>query len=427
MTTLRPIVALLALLFAAPPSCCSETPAELLNSMAPGRVRDLCQDLLTSRDKADRLEAAQALEAMGRDADGGVRAIIKALRDDSAEVRECASRALVAIGKAAVPNLCATTRSALAAEREVAAAALGRVGIERDSASYVAVVRLLRDPVPSVREAALDALATKPLPQAVPEVVALIKRDKDVSVRDAAVRSLAEYTGDAREAVPVLMDLVRREQSIYAAKSLAWIGTPALPSLLAIGRDRGQTDDLRYLAIDTVRLMVVAHPGPETGAACGELVECLRDRRLAEITICVYANAREHGKAAVAALKKQLDDPDAEIGIRAAEAMRYVAPKDASSLSMIRQTLKTGNPAARRAAAQAIGNLGRNALEAERDVVDALKDSDSAVRERAAWALRFLSPTQSAIAALEGLIGRERDRKVLEEAATSLDSLRRAK
>jgi HEAT repeat protein len=118
-------------------------------------------------------------------------------------------------------------------ERQQVVAALRKLGTRARDA-VPALVRLLDDPDPGLREAAASALGRCGV--GVPETVPGLARaldDEDLNVRWAVDAALLEIGPDAADAVPalirVLRDPARRE---WASWVLYNIGAPAVPALV---------------------------------------------------------------------------------------------------------------------------------------------------------------------------------------------------
>lgn len=161
-----------------------------------------------------------ALIAALRDSDAGVRqaaarslgnledprateALIVAIRDPDVEVRRAAVSALGNIeDRRATPGLSAALKDADAEVRQSAASALGNI---EDTAAVPALIRALSDESREVRKSAVWALGQMELTTAPPEVIAAM-RDPDPEVRESAVWAVGEMN-DPR-AVPGLRALM---------------------------------------------------------------------------------------------------------------------------------------------------------------------------------------------------------------------------
>jgi HEAT repeat protein len=131
---------------------------EALVKMRPHSVGPLAKAL--GSDQANvRLQAAQALEAIGPEAKHAVPALAKLLNTDGEEstVRIKVAQALVRIGEPSVPSLVEALKHAKEEVRLLAATALGEIGADAKPA-LPALRKAADDPVEDVRRAAADAI-----------------------------------------------------------------------------------------------------------------------------------------------------------------------------------------------------------------------------------------------------------------------------
>jgi HEAT repeat protein len=155
-------------------------------------------------DPFQRLHAAMVLGLMGEQAQGGVPALVDAMRDKDPQVRRMIIAALSEIGpaaKTAVPALVGSLRDRCEAVRRRAAIALAELG--------------------------------PPARAAVPALVAALK-DSDAMVRRWAAFALGELGPKAASAAPNLVELLRDPSVItraIAAVALPKLGLEALPTL----------------------------------------------------------------------------------------------------------------------------------------------------------------------------------------------------
>jgi HEAT repeat protein len=181
---------LLALLFLTAP----------LRADVDGLVRDLA-----SKDPDVRRQAASKLAEMGPDAKGAFSALVKSLKDDDVFVRRFSAQALGAIGsevKGTVPALTAA----------------------------------LKDPNKRVIQAAVEALA-KTGSEGIKPLTELLKDKKqEPPTRLKIVQALGNAGKDAREAVPVLIDVVK-DGGKRNDPMIATLRTEAATALGNIGPD----------------------------------------------------------------------------------------------------------------------------------------------------------------------------------------------
>jgi len=200
----------------------------------------------------------------------------------------------------------------VAAVREDAAYALGQ--LEAASAIQPLIARLGRDPAPKVREMIAWALGQIESPSATDALAAAAQRDASEEVRAMAVWALAQVQDPA--AVSALTALLR-DRSAEVRGRAAWaIGTiepsAAPPGLLEALDDAAA--DVRLRA--AWALGQIADPG-----AVPRLSAKLRDASTDVRRAAMWALGQIGGEAAQDALVMALEDPDPEVRARAARAL----------------------------------------------------------------------------------------------------------
>jgi len=154
-------------------------------------------DLLESDNVATRRNSAKALGSLDEDAGPALKALVRALGDEQAEVRAATARALGYVGYAnETSNAVQPLVGALDDEDPVvrAAAAWG-IGEHHDLARWAALplVDALRDPEPLVRMHAAIALGKlgEHARQATMDLTSLVENDPDPEVRREATEALS--------------------------------------------------------------------------------------------------------------------------------------------------------------------------------------------------------------------------------------------
>lgn len=151
----------------------------------------------------DRLRAAKGLARLGGLAREALPALVTALTDDDAKVREAAAHAIGVMGLEALPTLVQMLSHSDKYVRRHAVWSLGKLG------------PLARPALPSL-------------------CVAL--RDVDPRTATGAAQALGNMGTDGADAVPALAEAMRGTNIVLcrlAAKALSQIGTPALATLIA--------------------------------------------------------------------------------------------------------------------------------------------------------------------------------------------------
>ena len=173
--------------------------------------------------------------------------LVKALKDDSWQVRCSAAQALGKMGPAAVPALVEALKDKDLAVRYCCARELGEMG-PAAAAAVPALVEALKDKHWTVRCCCAQALGEMG-PAAVAAVPALVKvlKDDHWYVRHFSAQALGKMGpaaggGGAAAAVPALVKAlkdVRREVRVAAANALGEMGSAAAAAVPAIAEDLG--------------------------------------------------------------------------------------------------------------------------------------------------------------------------------------------
>src|SRR5262245_54560640 len=100
------------------------------------------------------------------------------------------------------------------------------------------------------------------------------------------------------------------------------------------------------------------------------------------------------GKAAVPALRRAAQSADLEIQKRAREILKMIQTR----VDYLLDELRTGNATTRRAAAETLGQLGKEARAAVPALVQMLREKDESLQEAAAGALAAIDPENKALA-----------------------------
>ncbi len=288
---------------------------------------------------------AAAVEAFGRIGPAGLPALLEALRDRHAKLRETAIAALGAIGgpesASALGAMVDDDRSGV---RQVAASALARAA---GPAAVPALRRALGHKDPTTRRAAADALATVRDAAAVDAVRGAVA-DGDRQVRDAAVRALASIA--TPEAVTALVEALhagdRETKAAVAAslRSFEWTPHDAAQRVLHATL-QGRFDEA----------------AAEGAAAVGPLVAALADRDPDRRLGAVTALGRLGDARAAAAMAGLFRDTEARVRDAAADALAAVGPSAADTIA---EALRDRAATVRAAAGRALAAIGEGRVAA---------------------------------------------------------------
>jgi len=269
-----------------------------------------------------RAAAARALAVIGPAAAPAVPALSKAIRDAEPQVSLDAACALGQIGEASVPELIRALADNHGSVRHMAAFSLGVIG-PAAAPAIPALIELLPDKEPYVRNASANALFNTGAPghQAVME--ALTNRNADI--RQGAAFVVTGFNLPLQELVPPLLQMMSDTEPncrVEAVKS---------------------TFRLRILNLALMKGVTSALKDP-----------CL------EVRIAViqgFAGAGGKARMAVPALIECLDDPSSQIRIDAARCLGNIGTQAAPATPALARLAGEQNPALRTAATNAIARI----------------------------------------------------------------------
>ncbi|WP_199245211.1 HEAT repeat domain-containing protein [[Phormidium] sp. ETS-05] len=383
---------------------------------------------------ADEFTYESTIDAIVKQGEAAIPALIKSLESDNSQLRRAAVQALQRIGTPATPALLDALKSPKPQVRWSAATALGGY-YYREEKVIEALVKLFKDPDARVRRSAFASVAnialmsrsssSSSLKAAVPDLITALKQDKDDDVRRSAAEALGRMGAEAKAAVPDLItalkdkdDGVRRS----AAEALGDIGAEAkaaVPDLITALKDKD--DGVRRSAAEAL-----GDIGAEAKAAVPDLITALKQdkddgvRRYAALTL---ERIGAEAKAAVPDLITALKDKDAQVRSSAASALERIGAEAKASVPDLITALKDKDAQVRGSAAGALANMGAEAKASVPDLITALKDKDAQVRSRAAGALVNMSA--EAKAAVPDLITalKDKDADVRHYAAWALGNI----
>lgn len=420
----------------------SAVPALLQATQAPGALV--------------RVSAAEALVRIDpAQQQAGVNSLVASLKDQRKEVRRAAAESLGRLGaeaKAALPALIEALKDADADVRWMAADALGQIGGEAKTA-VAALVEALKDP--AIRSIAIDALggigadakgAAGPLAEllksdnihlrrttamalariggpaarpAVPVFVEMLRGD--ARLRWDALLFLSSIGKEAKEAIPVLNELVKGGDGIACYALVAAAGpeaTAAIPLLInnISGGEWDSSDTLIEIGPAVVEPLlaatkdmgnwkskdwsgkVLAGVAEKDKKVIARVIEGLKSPHVNTRYIAAAALSRLGGKAkaAIPALNETLKDADLWVRLNACWAILSIAPAEAKSVvPLLAKEIHNGEHWARRSSVQAVASIGKPARELVPAVTEKLQDGDVGVRVVAAWALVQLGAVEA--------------------------------
>ncbi len=307
-------------------------------------------DALAAKNEDLRLNASIALAKIGKPA---IAPVSKLLTDDDADLRFYAVWTIGSIGpdaKSAAPTIIKLMNDKNDSVRRKAAFALGRLAGDPDKTISV-LIDAFKDENDDVRQSAGDALS-KFGKSAVPPLLGLLK-GANLKAKLQAATSLGEIGSEAKDAVPVLKDLLLAKEEANAhhyANVLAKIGKPAVPALDAGLRD--SRPNIRQVASQAMS---------QVGAdAVPALVDALGDknvdvRRMAAQTLWPM---RIGDKSVVIALAYGLADEDDIFRQACMNGLATLGPQAKLAGSKLKEALTDMNPQIRNQAFHLLQQIG---------------------------------------------------------------------
>jgi HEAT repeat protein len=347
-------------------------------SAEPPRPKDTVAQLvpkLSDKEPFIHLAAARDLGDLGVAARAAIPALAAAMRDGSPNLRTAAGKALAQIGSAAVPELSKTLQEPDARLRHTAARALSRIGPPARDA-VPALTLALRDRSVGVRANAVLALGEVG-PEArssVPDLVRLLG-DGNEMVRTLALEALRSIGKDATATVKKALGEGQGESRLYVAKALGLLGSQAKEAVPDLGMAL-QDEDARVRAAAAEAL---GRMGLEAKDAVPELLDALQDKDL-RTQMNVAATLTDLAAAGVPGLLEKIREADRKGGwARPLVQARFGAARP-EMVAQLRKDLDDKDPLVRMKAALALGELAPQSQAAADAMKKALRDADPKVR-----------------------------------------------
>ena len=280
-----------------------------------------------------------------------------------------------------------------------------------------------------IRIAAIQGLDAFPsaVSQSVPELVRLLREDKDPRVRWFTAGTIAELGPKAKDAVPALIDALRSREVAAGGRVMLGIGAMTDedgPIRLAAAVALGKIGPAARSAVPAL-VQALADPdsrvrgeaaaalgeiGPDAAKAVSELARLSAgggDDPVADLATQALGELKA---AAVPALTEVLRRGSQEARVRVMKALGEVGSLASAAIPDLARALADSDEEIRTAAIEALGKvgIGPEAAVAVPHLLDALKDPDRHVRQHAAEGLGKIGPKSDQV--IPGLIGAMKDR-----------------
>jgi HEAT repeat protein len=293
-----------------------QTPPMTSDDPLPDLIRTL-----RGKTPADRVRAAKDLGRLGWLARDAMPALVAALKDDDAKVREAAAQAVGQMGPDALPALTAMLGHSDKYVRRNAVWALGKLGA-------------------AARAALRDLCQTL--------------KDSDPRTASGAAQALGNMGADGAEAVAPLAEAMRGTNIVLcrlAAKALSQIGPPALATLIA---HLQHTDPF----VRGESALALGWMGPPARSAVPFLAQLVRGPRAYDERDAspkkpdsVFSGAPTPVTIPTPDVSGSVED---NCRVYAAQALGRIGPAAARSLGDLQGAARNGSTALRAAAEQAI-------------------------------------------------------------------------
>jgi HEAT repeat protein len=277
---------------------------------------------LADKDTSVRRQAVLSLEVVvARSSDLAnevLPVLVKAIKDDSGQIRVDLARALSRCGSEALTPLLTLADDPDAKVRAYAIIGLVRVKPPAEKVLAILAKKVKEDPESMVRQSALQTLAS--LGKAAVPAASAALSDKDPSVQKTAVRTLAKIGKDAKAAIPALKETATKAENTdvrsAAVLALGQMGKEGEETLVGLlGRD----DSVTRLAC----LQFLGRLGKAPKSAVPDLIKALSDRD-ADVRVLsahILGLMGADAKAALPALEKARKDADERVRMVAEKAI----------------------------------------------------------------------------------------------------------
>ena len=375
---------------------------------------------LRALDPAERTEAVEKLSAMGREAESAIPSLLGALNDGDPRVRARAAMGIPFILRAPdhprADDVRASLTGALAdpdpGARHAVTVALGMLQPD-PKAILPALIESAGDADPMVRAWAVSLLGPALGDEGVWSTVLGATRDRDINVRNQAIRVLGRKPRAARLAAvrEALAPALKESNEVNRGFAASTLGGYAQ----LVAEDVSEIYDALSDPNPFVRRMVCESLPHRRGGrpAVPILVRSLGDPA-PEVRRAAVARLGSIGldaEAALVVLRRAIEDKDGTVRDAATEAVRWIESRAndfrTKRLPGALEDLADPDPDIRRGAAEILGGYGPHSAPAVPALIRGLDDRDASVRLASSHALGLIGT--AAHVALPALAAREAD------------------
>ena len=368
---------------------------------------------ITDQEEDVRRNAAEELADVKASSPTAINALITGLQDQSRDVRLASAEALDEIGepaKAAVPALMNALGDESNSVRRKMMSALGEMGSSARSA-VPKLIELSKDKSDKTRLMAIDVLGSigeieGPIKNQITPVLIDALTDESDDVRREAAEELGDISATSSQAISALMRGLHDEEGEVrdeVIESLGQIGQPALSDLKKASIYGSDEMNLMIVQV-TTRIGLPAVP------LLNEMMKNLSDQIRYEI-IDALGDIGEDNPSAVASIEpvliSVLASQSEDIRRNAIEELGDIKASSRDSIRVLSHALLDPNRKMRRAAAEALGEIGPSTQSTSAKLAKLLggtttsRDEDKDVRLEAVEALgKIGTPTQVVVPAL---------------------------
>jgi HEAT repeat protein len=344
---------------------------------------------------------ARASSSLGG-ATADVSELVKKLGSTDGRARSRAIRNLGRIGppaRLAVPSLLALLKDSDGLARQEVSDALNKIG-PPDRKDWPQLQQALQDSSPEARIYAATALGKlgQDGRNYVGSLVAVLKGDKEVSVRQSAANALGMMGSFAKETVgPALIEALKdtdKEVRLAAAEGLGGMEVAASDIPELVKALKHQDMEVRMFAA-----RALGNLGPQARAVVTDLIEASKtgDAQVSGAAIVALGRIGTDAKSAVPTIIDALNKK--ETRSLAIVALGKIGPDAKAAVPELAKNLKTKE--VQSLVIEALGNIGPQAKSAVPDLADLLKEADKEIKPSILNTLARMGPdAKPAVAAI---------------------------